>query len=176
VVILDELTTGLDPHARRDVWQLVEQIRADGVTVLLVTHFMEEAERLCDRLALIDRGRVVAVDSPAGMAARTGGGQRMRFRLIDANGAPYPFDDADLLALSAVNSVTRHGDRGAYLEVSGGEELIQQVTGLLARRQIIAAELRVEQTTLDDAFISLTGHAHDDEGTDRENDTAAETN
>jgi ABC-2 type transport system ATP-binding protein len=80
VIVLDELTTGLDPHARRETWGLVEQVRDTGVTVLLVTHFMEEAERLCDRLALIDRGRVVAVDTPAGLAERTGAGQRMRFR------------------------------------------------------------------------------------------------
>ena len=70
VVVLDELTTGLDPHARRVTWELVEQIRDRGVTVVLVTHFMEEAERLCDRVALIDAGRVVAVDTPAGLAGR----------------------------------------------------------------------------------------------------------
>ncbi|WP_194916150.1 ABC transporter ATP-binding protein, partial [Catenulispora rubra] len=68
VVVLDELTTGLDPHARRIAWEMVERVRAAGVTVLLVTHFMEEAERLCDRVAIIDAGRVVAVDTPAGLA------------------------------------------------------------------------------------------------------------
>jgi ABC-2 type transport system ATP-binding protein len=150
VVILDELTTGLDPHARREVWDLVSQVRADGVTVLLVTHFMEEAERLCDRVALIDRGRVVAVDTPAGMAGRAGGGQRLRFR------PSVPVADADLLALPAVTSVTRHGTR---LAVEGGPELVGEVTSYLARRQIIAADLRIEQTSLDDAFIALTGHA-----------------
>ncbi len=69
IAILDELTTGLDPQARRDTWALIEDVRAEGVTIVLVTHFMDEAERLCDRLALIDRGRVVAVDSPAGLVA-----------------------------------------------------------------------------------------------------------
>lgn len=151
VVILDELTTGLDPHARREVWDLVEQIRADGVTVLLVTHFMEEAERLCDRVALIDRGRVVAVDTPAGITNRAGGGQRMRFR------PSSPVPDEDLLALPSVASLSRHG---ALLELEGGAELIQEVTSLLARRQVIAAELRIEQTTLDDAFVTLTTDAH----------------
>jgi len=148
VVVLDELTTGLDPHARRETWGLVEQVRDTGVTVLLVTHFMEEAERLCDRLALIDRGRVVAIDTPAGLAERTGG-QRMRFR------PSAPVEDADLLALPAVESVTRHG---AQLELTGGADLVQAVTSLLARRQIIADGLRIEQTSLDDAFISLTDH------------------
>jgi ABC-2 type transport system ATP-binding protein len=147
VVILDELTTGLDPHARREVWELVEQIRADGVTVLLVTHFMEEAERLCDRVALIDRGRVVAVDTPAGITSRAGGEQRMRFR------PSAPVSDADLCELPSVRSVARHGGQ---IEVSGGADVIQEVTSLLAHRQIIAAELRIEQTTLDDAFVALT--------------------
>ena len=96
VVVLDELTTGLDPHARRTTWDLVEQIRAAGVTVLLVTHFMEEAERLCDRVALIDAGRVVAVDTPAGLAAAAGQAQRMRFR------PSAPLDEDLLLALPEV--------------------------------------------------------------------------
>jgi len=147
VVILDELTTGLDPHARRGVWDLVEGIRADGVTVLLVTHFMEEAERLCDRLALIDRGRVVAVDTPAGLASRAGAGW-MRFR------PSAPLDDAALLALPEVTAVDRHG---AQIEVTGTADLVQAVTSLLARCQIIAADLRIEQATLDDAFVTLTG-------------------
>ena len=69
IAVLDELTTGLDPQARRDTWALIEDIRAQGVTILLVTHFMEEAERLCDRVAVIDAGRVVAIDSPARLIA-----------------------------------------------------------------------------------------------------------
>ena len=152
VVVLDELTTGLDPHARRETWGLVEQVREAGVTVLLVTHFMEEAERLCDRIALIDRGRVVAVDTPAGLAERTGGGQRMRFR------PSAPLEDAELLALPEVDSLTRRDGR---IELVGTSNLVQAVTSLLARRQIIADGLRIEQATLDDAFISLTDHAQE---------------
>ncbi|MFI1093439.1 ABC transporter ATP-binding protein [Streptomyces sp. NPDC020917] len=147
-VILDELTTGLDPHARRTSWDLVEQIRDAGVTVLLVTHFMEEAERLCDRVALIDSGRVVAVDTPAGLARRAGQTQRMAFRPSE------PLDEELLRALPEVTGVTRHGSR---LEVTGTGNLVQAVTSLLARRHVIAADLRVEQATLDDAFIALTG-------------------
>ncbi|MBR7837864.1 ABC transporter ATP-binding protein [Actinospica durhamensis] len=149
VVVLDELTTGLDPHARRETWELVEQVRESGVTVLLVTHFMEEAERLCDRVALIDRGRVVAVDTPEGLAARGGGGQRMRFR------PSAPIEDADLLALPEVATVVR---RGTQIEVTGADELVSAVTALLARRQITAGSLRIEQSSLDDAFIHLTEH------------------
>ncbi len=70
VAVLDELTTGLDPRARRETWRLIEDVRARGVTILLVTHFMDEAERLCDRVAVFDAGRVVAVDTPAALAKR----------------------------------------------------------------------------------------------------------
>ncbi|MFE9422302.1 ABC transporter ATP-binding protein [Kitasatospora sp. NPDC006697] len=148
VVVLDELTTGLDPHARRTTWELVEQLRDTGVTVLLVTHFMAEAERLCDRVALIDGGRVVAVDTPAGLAARAGQ-QRMRFR------PSAPLDEELLRALPEVTALSWHGP---VVELSGTGNLVQAVTALLARRQIIAADLRVEQASLDDAFISLTSH------------------
>ncbi|NUR30194.1 MAG: ABC transporter ATP-binding protein [Catenulispora sp.] len=151
VVILDELTTGLDPHARRAAWEMVEKVRDAGVTVLLVTHFMEEAERLCDRVAVIDRGRIAALDTPAGLAARgPAAAQRMRFR------PSQPVDDAELRALPEVASVERHG---AHLEVTGDADVISAVTAYLARHRIIAAELRVEQSSLDDAFIALTSHA-----------------
>lgn len=79
VVILDELTTGLDPRARREAWGLVEQLRDSGVTVVLVTHFMEEAERLADRLGLIDEGRLVALDTPRGLVDSVGIEQRLQF-------------------------------------------------------------------------------------------------
>jgi ABC-2 type transport system ATP-binding protein len=148
VAVLDELTTGLDPQARRDTWSLVEQIRDAGVTVVLVTHFMEEAERLCDRIALIDAGRLVAVDSPAGLVSRVDGEQRVRFR------PATPFDVALLTDLPEVTQVERHGPQ---LVVTGAGNLLHAVTSVLARNQVVAADLRVEQAGLDDAFIRLTG-------------------
>jgi ABC-2 type transport system ATP-binding protein len=148
VAVLDELTTGLDPQARRDVWELIEGIRATGVTILLVTHFMEEAERLCDRLALIDSGRVVALDTPGGIVSTVDKEQRIRF-LPSA-----PLDDALLTALPEVTALTRSGRQ---IVVTGNGNLLHAVTSVLARNQIIAADLRVEQTTLDDAFVALTG-------------------
>jgi ABC-2 type transport system ATP-binding protein len=152
VAVLDELTTGLDPQARRDVWDLIEQIRQSGVTILLVTHFMEEAERLCDRLALIDSGRVVAIDSPAGLVSRVDDEQRIRFR------PSGPLDDSLLRALPEVTAVSR---AGAQVVVTGTGNLLHAVTSVLARNQIIAADLRVEQTSLDDAFVALTGRKLD---------------
>ncbi|GGV19979.1 multidrug ABC transporter ATP-binding protein [Actinomadura cremea] len=150
VAVLDELTTGLDPQARRDAWALIEGVRDRGVTILLVTHFMEEAERLCDRLAVIDSGRVVAVDTPAGLVARTGDRQRIRFR------PSAPLDYGELVALPEVASVERAGDR---LVVTGVGDLLLAVTTVLARNKVVAADLRVEQTSLDDAFVALTGRS-----------------
>jgi ABC-2 type transport system ATP-binding protein len=150
VAILDELTTGLDPQARRDAWESIELIRRGGVTVVLVTHYMEEAERLCDRIAVIDAGRVVATDTPAGLVARLTGGQRLRFR------PSAPFLDAVLTDLAEVESVRR---LGLQVEVSGNGALLHAVTSTLARHHVVPADLRLEQATLDDAFVALTGRS-----------------
>ena len=152
VAVLDELTTGLDPKARRDTWALIEQVRDTGVTILLVTHFMEEAQRLCDRLAIIDQGRVVALDSPAGLVSQVADEQRLRFV------PSVPLDDTLLTDLEEVTSVTRDG---RHVVVSGRGEVVQAVVSVLARERIVAGELRVEQQTLDDAFVSLTGRPLD---------------
>jgi len=154
IAILDELTTGLDPQARRDTWDLVESVRDRGVTVLLVTHFMEEAERLCDRVALIDAGTVVALDTPSGLIAGVSAEQRIRFR------PSVPLDDALLTGLAEVREVRRHGTQ---LEVIGEGNLLHAVTATLAAHQIIANDLRVEQASLDDAFVRLTGRAATEE-------------
>jgi ABC-2 type transport system ATP-binding protein len=153
VAILDELTTGLDPQARRDTWDLVEEVRDSGVTVILVTHFMDEAERLCDRLALIDSGKVVAIDTPAGLAERAGEEQRVRFR------PSAPLDDRLLLDLPEVTGVER---TGSQIVVTGRGNLLHAVTSVLARNHIVAADLRVDQTSLDDAFVALTGRTLED--------------
>ncbi|GAA3241096.1 ABC transporter ATP-binding protein [Pseudonocardia petroleophila] len=153
VAILDELTTGLDPQARRDTWAAIEQIRDAGVTVVLVTHFMEEARQLCDRLAVIDAGRVVALDTPAGLVAALPGGQRVRFR------PSAPVDDALLLDLPEVHGLTRRGDR---VEVTGGGDLLAAVTSTLAAHRIVAGDLRLDQPGLDDAFVALTGASREE--------------
>ncbi|MFJ1547952.1 ABC transporter ATP-binding protein [Streptomyces sp. NPDC088246] len=152
VAVLDELTTGLDPAARRDTWDLIEQVRDRGITVVLVTHYMEEAERLCDRLALIDGGGIVALDSPAGLVAKVDAEQKVRFR-------PTTELDAELLvSLPEVVSVERHGSQ---VVVTGTGNLVHAVTSVLARNQIVAADLRAEPASLEDAFIALTGRRFD---------------
>ncbi|MFE9883644.1 ABC transporter ATP-binding protein [Streptomyces scopuliridis] len=150
VVVLDELTTGLDPRARRDTWSLIEEIRDSGVTVLLVTHFMEEAQRLCDRIAVIDKGRVAALDSPAGLIGRSAASTVISFT------PSRPLDDRELAALPEAASVESHGDR---VVINGTDATVNAVITLLARHRITARQLRVTEATLDDAFLDLTGTA-----------------
>jgi ABC-2 type transport system ATP-binding protein len=148
VAVLDELTTGLDPQARRDTWDLIEGVRDRGVTIVLVSHFMEEAERLCDRVALIDKGRVVVVDTPAALAEKVDAGQRIQFH------PSVPFDDSLLAGLPEVTSIIHRGD---VVVVTGDGNALNAVISVLARNHIVAEQLRVEQAHLEDAFLALTG-------------------
>ncbi|WP_308197033.1 ABC transporter ATP-binding protein [Rhodococcus sp. CH91] len=150
VAIFDELTTGLDPQARRDTWSLIERIRDTGVTILLVTHFMDEAERLSDRIAVIDGGRVAALDTPAGLIAKASAVQQVRFRVRQ------PLDKNVLIGLSDVTKVEI--TEGRWL-VTGRGQLLSSVAGALARAQVVAEDLRVDQRNLDDAFLAFTGRA-----------------
>ncbi|GAA2080457.1 ABC transporter ATP-binding protein [Actinomadura alba] len=148
VVVLDELTTGLDPRARRESWKLIEEVRDSGVTVLLVTHFMEEAQRLCDRVAVINAGRIVALDSPAGLIDRSASAAVVSFIPSE------PLGDDELAALPAVKSVERGDDD--TLVISGTDETVSALMSMLAQRRITARRLRVTEGTLDDAFLDLT--------------------
>ncbi|MGF0310623.1 ABC transporter ATP-binding protein [Rhodococcus sp. 1R11] len=146
VAILDELTTGLDPQARHEVWSLLEDLRSTGLTLLLVSHFMEEAQRLCDRVAVIADGTVAALGSPAELAARGGSAQIVSF--IPSG----PVDVEDLRVLSSVTDVDQHG---LEIRVAGNEDVLDEVLAALRSRGVRAAHVRVDQPTLDDAFVSL---------------------
>jgi ABC-2 type transport system ATP-binding protein len=148
VAVLDEMTTGLDPQARRDAWELIEGIRDRGVTIVLVTHFMEEAERLCDRVALIDNGRVVALDTPASLAARARGGKTVRFV------PSAPFDDRLLTELPEVTQVEH---QGPHVIVTGAGELVNAVVLALAAAGVTARDVELDASNLEDAFVKLTG-------------------
>jgi ABC-2 type transport system ATP-binding protein len=148
IAVLDEMTTGLDPQARRDAWDLIDGLRGRGVTILLVTHFMEEAERLCDRVALIDSGRIVALDSPAGLAAQARGGKTVRF-------VPSSwFDERLLTELAEVTRVERDGQ---HVVVTGTGELVNAVILALAAVGVVARDVRLDSSNLEDAFVRLTG-------------------
>ncbi|WP_371630642.1 ABC transporter ATP-binding protein [Streptomyces sp. NBC_00341] len=150
VVVLDELTTGLDPRARRDTWELIEEVCDSGVTVLLVTHFMEEAQRLCDRIAVIDKGRLAALDTPSGLIAKAGSSTVISFT------PSQPLDDDELTRLPGAAS---YESRNGRIVINGTDETVNAVISLLARLRITAHQLRVSEATLDDAFLDLTEHS-----------------
>src|SRR5207253_7042958 len=129
-------------------------VRARGVTLLLVTHFMEEAERLCDRVALIDRGRLVAIGSPSELAAEAGGGKHVRFV------PSRPFDDRLLTDLPEVRGLEHQGE---HILVTGTGELVNAVILTLAGAGVTAHDVSLASATLEDAFVRLTGRRiHDD--------------
>jgi ABC-2 type transport system ATP-binding protein len=151
VVFLDELTTGLDPQARRAIWELVRGIRARGKTVFMTTHLMEEAERLCDRVAIIEHGRIIDVDSPQGLVDKYCP-QRSVVLTTEAPSAEERFR-----ALSSVAGVDRDGTR--FTIHGRGEAFITDVIQCLAEQQMRVSSFRTEQPTLEDVFLKLTGHS-----------------
>ncbi len=154
VAVLDEMTTGLDPQARLDCWELIERTRSQGTTIILVTHYMEEAERLCDRVALIDYGRIVALDTPDGLAEKVTGGKQVRFV------PSQPFDDQLLKTLPEVKTVEY---QGKHVKVVGSGQLVNAIIQTLAQSGIEALDIQSEGATLEDAFVKLTGrHIHED--------------
>ena len=151
LVFLDELTTGLDPQARRAIWELVRGIRDRGKTVFMTTHLMEEAERLCDRVAILERGRVIDMDSPAGLVARHCPERSVVVQTTDA-GADDAFGN-----VTGVRAVTRKGER---VTIDGiGERLVTDVIGCISEHRIHVAEFRTVLPTLEDVFLKLTGHS-----------------
>lgn len=149
LVFLDELTTGLDPQARRSTWELVEAIRAQGKTVVLVTHYMDEAEALADRVAIIDQGKVIALDTPQALIDKISGEKRVVFQ---ANGR---FDPEALNLLPEISRVEQQGQR---VTVYGeGDRLVSSVVNNLEANNISFENLRTEQSDLEDVFIALTG-------------------
>ncbi|MCT1478717.1 ABC transporter ATP-binding protein [Microbacterium sp. p3-SID336] len=155
IAFLDELTTGLDPQARRATWQLVEQIRAAGVTVVLVSHFMDEVEELCDRVAVISQGRIAAIDTPAALIDAVDAEHAMRFRVESEEGTRI------LDAIRTLPGVTSARITADVVVVSGTSDFATAVTTLLAREHIVATDLRIDKRTLDDAFAALTGRTFD---------------
>ena len=146
LAVLDELTTGLDPEARREIWSLIERMRERGVTVILVTHFMDEAERLCDRLALINHGAVRALDTPEAIAAKAGGS---RVRFVPSQ----PVDEQTLRAIPGVNEIER---KERYVTVTGTGDLAGSLLNALAAIGVRVSEVEARAGNLEDAFIKLT--------------------
>lgn len=149
LVFLDELTQGLDPVARRDTWRLIQRIRDDGATVVLVSHYMDEVEHLCDRVGVLHGGRLTACDAPQKLIAAAGGSVRTRFSAAD-------FDLAALERLPFVDQVSRYG---AQVEVSGDASTPVLVAAELARRGVVPVDFTVVRPSLEDVFVTLTSGA-----------------
>jgi ABC-2 type transport system ATP-binding protein len=151
VVFLDELTTGLDPQARRAIWELVRDIRARGRTVFLTTHLMEEAERLCDRVAIIEHGRLVDVGAPAALVDRHCPERSVVLVTEDATAAEGLAHVPHLVSLDRIGSrFTLHGT---------GEEFVSDVIACLSEQRLRVTDFRTVMPTLEDVFLKLTGHS-----------------
>lgn len=164
IVFLDELTTGLDPQARHATWDMVREIRSRGTTVFLTTHFMDEAENLCDRVAILDHGRLIALDTPAQLVSNLGMDTRISFHV---NGhAPAPlhetreaanraFDPALIGVLEDVQRVEQRGDQ--VIVYGKGSSLVGALIAVLEAEGVPYNNLRTDQADLEDVFLSLTG-------------------
>jgi ABC-2 type transport system ATP-binding protein len=151
VVLLDELTTGLDPQARRAIWDLVREIRARGKTVFLTTHLMEEAERLCDRVAIVERGRVIDIGTPAGLVRRHCPTQTVVLETTESAASIH------FQAIPGVESVAWQDSR-CTIRGSGGD-LVTHVIQCLAEHRIRVNDFKTEVPNLEDVFLTLTGHS-----------------
>jgi ABC-2 type transport system ATP-binding protein len=150
VVFLDELTTGLDPQARRAIWSLVTGIRDRGTTVFLTTHLMEEAERLCDRVAIIEHGRIIELGAPADLVQKHCPERAVVFTSDDENVAER---------MQALGAVARgEGSGSTYTIVGAGDGFVTEVINVIAREGIRVRGFRTEIPTLEDVFLKLTGH------------------
>ena len=150
LIFLDELTTGLDPQARRMMWKLVQDIRNQGKTVFLTTHYMEEAEQLCNRVAIIDRGNIIALNTPENLIRSQGVDSRIIFSVKE------PFEIDHLKKLKGVSRVECSNER--VIVYGQGEKLVGEVVNMLSVDGVHFHDLRTEQPTLDDVFLTLTGH------------------
>jgi ABC-2 type transport system ATP-binding protein len=151
LVFLDELTTGLDPQSRRTIWEMVRGIRARGKTVFLTTHLMEEAERLCDRVAIIDHGRIVDIDTPDKLVARHCPERSVELATSDTGA------DERLRQVRCVDAVARHD---GHVTIRGrGDDFVTDVIQCLSEHRIRVTDFRTILPTLEDVFLTVTGHS-----------------
>jgi len=155
---LDEPTTGLDPQSRRQLWELIEGVKRAGRTVVVTTHYMEEAERLCDRVAIVDHGRIIALGTPKELIRSLDAEHVIEFRVAGPTSLTSPTSptDKDLLALDGARSVRQHDGR-YLLESAQAHRTVPALLSLLAARGLPLEELSTHSATLEDVFVHLTG-------------------
>ncbi|WP_353064075.1 ABC transporter ATP-binding protein [Tunturibacter psychrotolerans] len=162
LLFLDEPTTGLDPQARRHLWDLVDRLKKEGRTIILTTHYMDEAERLCDRVAIMDHGRIIALDTPQQLIASVGGEHIVEFAAINRENGDGLIDPALLTAIQGVES---HRLTAGVHQVSVRElhTAVPQIFAVLTAHGLNLSEFRTHSATLEDVFVSLTGRNLRDE-------------
>ena len=162
LLFLDEPTTGLDPQARRHLWDLVDGLKQAGRTIILTTHYMDEAERLCDRVAIMDHGRIIALDSPEQLIASVGGEHIVEFAITGNDGAHGVVDAALLTAIAGVQS--HRVDAGVHqLSVCELHTAVPSIFAALTNQGLQLSEFRTHSATLEDVFVGLTGRNLRDE-------------
>jgi ABC-2 type transport system ATP-binding protein len=154
LLFLDEPTTGLDPQSRRQLWDLIVELRASGRSIVLTTHYMDEAEKLCDRVAIVDHGHVIALGTPRELIASLGAEHVVEFTTVDSS--PDALDAESLKRLDGVRAAREHAGRWT-LEVVGLARAVPALLAELARRGLTLGELATHSATLEDVFVSLTG-------------------
>jgi ABC-2 type transport system ATP-binding protein len=159
LLFLDEPTTGLDPQARRQLWDLIEEFKRAGRTILLTTHYMDEAERLCERVAIMDHGKIIALGSPRALVASIGVEHVVELAL---DGAARRIEAADLRAIAGVREV-RAENGVVRMQVTALHLAVPALLAELVRREIPLTELRTHSASLEDVFVTLTGRHLRDE-------------
>ena len=163
LLFLDEPTTGLDPQSRRELWDIIREQRARSRTVLLTTHYMDEAQRLCDRVAVVDHGKIIALGSPAELIAKLGGEHVVEFALAAPNGDADEVSPDRFADLPAVNAARRELD-GFSLTVSEPHIALPALIAKLHADNLELARLTTRHVSLEDVFVTLTGrHLRDEE-------------
>jgi ABC-2 type transport system ATP-binding protein len=160
LVFLDEPTTGLDPQSRRQLWDIIRDLRQRGRSILLTTHYMDEAERLCDRVAIVDQGKVIALGSPADLISRLGGDQIIEFKLDDAGPPLAPEAFAKLPGVQSAMA----DDGTVVLSVTELHHVLPAVLNRVGQAGSLMARLTTRQASLEDVFVQLTGRHLRDEG------------
>jgi ABC-2 type transport system ATP-binding protein len=162
LMFLDAPTTGLDPQARRHLWDLVDQLRRAGRTIILTTHYMEEAERLCDRVAIMDHGHIIALGTPQQLIASVGGDHIVEFAVTNHDSSKDPVDTA---LLKAIPGIQAHRVDAGLHQLSVGElhTTVPRIFSALAGMGLQPSEFRTHSATLEDVFVGLTGRNLRDE-------------
>jgi ABC-2 type transport system ATP-binding protein len=160
-LFLDEPTTGLDPQGRRQLWDLIEQFKAAGRTIFLTTHYMEEAERLCDRVAIMDHGKIIALGTPRALVASIAPGHVVEFS------AGNPANEVDVSAVRRLDGVSsvRTQDGSVSMNVTELHRAVPALLGELSRQGVPLTELRIHSASLEDVFVTLAGRRLHDEST-----------